>query len=63
MYTTILIAVFNSIVHGQYQLTGGTGFRAKIDLTGVEMKSSIFQVWLSSSFYKPVFLDILIFRF
>jgi len=50
MYTTINIAVFNSIVHGQYQITGGTGFRAKIDLTGVEIKSSIFQVWLGSGF-------------
>jgi len=63
MYTAIFIAVFNSIVQGQYQITGGTGFRAKIDLTGVEMKSSIFQVWLGSSFYKPVFLDTLNFRF
>jgi len=27
------------------------------------MKSSIFQVWLGSSFYKPVYLDTLIFRF
>jgi len=36
MYTTINIAVFNSIVHGQYQITGGTGFQAKIDLTGVD---------------------------
>jgi len=34
-----------------------------IDLTGVEMKSSIFQVWLGLCFYKPFFLDILIFRF
>jgi len=51
MYTTINIAVFNSIVHGQYQITGKAGFRAKIDLTGVKNEILYFPGMARFRFY------------